>query len=294
MTHIFVPVIRYSSPSRTARHVIALVSLPASGSESDSAPRISPLASRGSQRLRCSSVPLAFSRFAAMTCVLSTPDNDIHPAASSSITPQYVGRSRPSPPCSSGMVTPNSPRSRMPSTIAAGYSSACSSSDATGSTSRSTKRRTVPTSSARTSGSVAIEASLRVAPQRLGELGAATNAELLVGALEVVLDRARRHHDGLGDLPAGQPAGCESRHLPLALGERDGLRGRLEGGAPRAFAATVGATSRTSTTENAASMITFAPATTRLSGDSSHRPAHDSTGGAEKNMLRNNVSDAGA
>src|SRR5439155_6781187 len=40
--------------------------------------------------------------------------------------------------------------------------------------------------------------------QRLGELGAATNAELLVGALEVVLDRARRHHDGLGDLPAGQ------------------------------------------------------------------------------------------
>src|SRR5205085_8885558 len=120
---------------------------------------------------------------------------------------------------------------------AAGYSSACSSSDATGSTSRSTKRRTVPTSSARTSGSVAIEASLRVAPQRLGELGAATNAELLVGALEMVLDRARRHHDGLGDLPAGQPVGGEPRHLPLALGVRDGLGVCLAGGAPRAFAA---------------------------------------------------------
>jgi hypothetical protein len=89
-----------------------------------------------------------------MTCVLSTPDSDIHPADSSSITPQYVGRSRPSPPYSSGTVTPNSPRSRIPSTIAAGYSSACSRSEATGSTSRSTKRRTVPMSSARTSGSV--------------------------------------------------------------------------------------------------------------------------------------------
>ena len=42
----------------------------------------------------------------------------------------------------------------MPATISAGYSSACSRSDATGITSRSTKRRTVPTSSARISGSV--------------------------------------------------------------------------------------------------------------------------------------------
>jgi hypothetical protein len=88
VTQVLVPVITYSSPSRTARHVIALVSLPASGSESERHPRISPVASRGSHRVRCSSVPWSLRRLAAITCVLRTPDNDIHPAASSSITPQ--------------------------------------------------------------------------------------------------------------------------------------------------------------------------------------------------------------
>ena len=48
VTQVLVPVITYSSPSRAALQVSALVSVPASGSDSDSAPRISPAASRGS------------------------------------------------------------------------------------------------------------------------------------------------------------------------------------------------------------------------------------------------------
>src|SRR4029079_1297209 len=54
------------------------------------------------------------------------------------------------------MVTPKSPMAFICSTMASGYSSACSSSDATGTTSRSTKRRTAPISSSRTSGSVPV------------------------------------------------------------------------------------------------------------------------------------------
>ena len=57
VTHIFVPSITYSSPSRTALHERLRVSLPASDSESDRQPRISPVASRGSQCCFCASVP---------------------------------------------------------------------------------------------------------------------------------------------------------------------------------------------------------------------------------------------
>ncbi len=81
------PVITYSSPSRSARHAIALVSVPASGSDNDRQPRISAVARRGNHRCFCSSVPSAFSRFAAITWVLTMPESDIHPAASSSMTP---------------------------------------------------------------------------------------------------------------------------------------------------------------------------------------------------------------
>src|SRR5947209_6555896 len=54
------------------------------------------------------------------------------------------------------MVMPNRPIAFICSTTASGYSSACSSSEATGSTSRATNRRTVAISSSRTSGSVAV------------------------------------------------------------------------------------------------------------------------------------------
>ena len=42
VTHVFVPLITYSSPSRRARHEMLRVSLPASGSESDRQPRGAP------------------------------------------------------------------------------------------------------------------------------------------------------------------------------------------------------------------------------------------------------------
>ena len=86
VTHIFVPVITYSSPSRTARQEMLRVSLPASDSESDRQPRSSPVASRGSQRSCCSRVPLRMITLAAIVWVLTIPESDIHPAASSSTT----------------------------------------------------------------------------------------------------------------------------------------------------------------------------------------------------------------
>ena len=50
VTHIFVPLMTYSSPSGAALQRIAWVSLPASGSDSENAPRISPVAMRGRMR----------------------------------------------------------------------------------------------------------------------------------------------------------------------------------------------------------------------------------------------------
>jgi len=52
------------------------------------------------------------------------------------------------------MVMPKRPSAFICSTIASGYASACSSSDATGITSRATHRRTVAIISSRISGSV--------------------------------------------------------------------------------------------------------------------------------------------
>ncbi len=86
VTHIFVPVMTYSSPSRTARHAMLRVSLPASDSDSERQPRSSPVASRGSQRSCCSGVPFRMMTLAAIVCVFTIPDSDIQPAASSSTT----------------------------------------------------------------------------------------------------------------------------------------------------------------------------------------------------------------
>ena len=57
VTHIFVPLTMYSSPSGTALQRMACVSLPASGSLSENAARRSPVAIFGSHRACCSSVP---------------------------------------------------------------------------------------------------------------------------------------------------------------------------------------------------------------------------------------------
>jgi hypothetical protein len=78
----------------------------ASGSDSESAPRRAPETICGSHRCFCSSVPYITMRVAHMLCVLTMPESDIQPYASSSTTPMYVRRSRPRPPYSSGIVTP--------------------------------------------------------------------------------------------------------------------------------------------------------------------------------------------
>ena len=82
------------------------------------AARRSPAA--GSQRCFCSSVPWCTMRYAAIVCVLTMPDSDIQPYASSSTTPMYVSRSSPRPPYSSGIVIPNRPSAFICSTIAVG------------------------------------------------------------------------------------------------------------------------------------------------------------------------------
>ncbi len=96
------------------------MSLPASLSESDRHPRISPDAIRPNQRVFCSSVPWCTMRCAAIVCVFTIPESAIQPYASSSTTPMYVSRSRPSPPYSSGIVIPKSPSAFICSTIASG------------------------------------------------------------------------------------------------------------------------------------------------------------------------------
>src|SRR5262245_563353 len=79
VTHVFVPLTLHSSPSRSTRHEMLRVSVPASGSDNDSAPRLEPDASSGSHRDFCSSVPKRRMFVAHMVCVLMIPDNDIHP-----------------------------------------------------------------------------------------------------------------------------------------------------------------------------------------------------------------------
>ena len=120
VTQVLVPLITYSSPSRRARQEMFRVSLPASGSDSDRQPRGAPSASDGSQRACCSGVPCRMIRLAAIVWVLMMPESDIHPAASSSITAMYACRSSPSPPCSSGIVIPNSPIACICATRSAG------------------------------------------------------------------------------------------------------------------------------------------------------------------------------
>ncbi len=57
---------------------------------------------------------------ATMKCVLITPDTLIQPRAICSTTSAYVSSDSPSPPNSSGMVSPNRPISFIPSTMSCG------------------------------------------------------------------------------------------------------------------------------------------------------------------------------
>src|SRR5215217_319472 len=67
-----------------------------------------------------------------MKCVLTTPEIEIQPRESSSTIIAYVVRSRPIPPYSSGIVTPNRPSSFICSTTSSGNESSWSCFSATG------------------------------------------------------------------------------------------------------------------------------------------------------------------
>ena len=133
VTHIFVPVdhVLVAVAHRAAREV-ARVAPGVGFRERQAAAQLaaSPAAAASvASAARCRGATI---RCAAIVCVLTMPDSDIQPYASSSTTPMYVSRSRPRPPYASGIVMPNSPSAFICSTIASGYASACSSSGATG------------------------------------------------------------------------------------------------------------------------------------------------------------------
>ena len=86
VSHIFWPLITYSSPSGVARDLMAATSEPHSGSLIENAPRISPVAIFGSSRCFCSSVPCWAIMYATMKWVLITPEIDIQPRAICSTT----------------------------------------------------------------------------------------------------------------------------------------------------------------------------------------------------------------
>src|SRR6478735_2230947 len=77
-----------------------------------------------------------------MKWVLMMPLTLIQPRAISSTQRAYVSSDSPRPPYSSGIISPKIPISFMPSTMACGYSSWCSSSMATGMICSSTNSRT--------------------------------------------------------------------------------------------------------------------------------------------------------
>ena len=127
VTQSFCPEMTYSSPSRTAVVRIDWTSEPACGSVIENEARSSIEASFGRKRSRCSSVPWSRIIVAAMNDPLRIPESVTQPRESSITISAYVSSPSPSPPCSSGIVVPKSPISRIVSTSDSGYSSACSS-----------------------------------------------------------------------------------------------------------------------------------------------------------------------
>ena len=79
VTQVLVPLTIHSSPSRVTRHEMLRVSVPASGSESERAPRFAPAARSGSHRCFWASVPKRRMFVAHIVCVLMIPDRLIQP-----------------------------------------------------------------------------------------------------------------------------------------------------------------------------------------------------------------------
>src|SRR5882757_5686844 len=68
------------------------------------------------------------------------------------------------------------------------------------------------------------------------ELGPAGDTQLLVRPLEVVLHRADRQIELMGNFFIGPPACCSRGHVPLGRGQPGSLTHRLQGRCDRIFA----------------------------------------------------------
>ena len=80
VTHIFVPLITYSSPSRTARHAdVAGVAAGVGLRQRQAAAQLARRHARAASAAFCSSVPCVHDQVAAIVCVLTMPDSDIQP-----------------------------------------------------------------------------------------------------------------------------------------------------------------------------------------------------------------------
>ncbi len=113
VVHTLAPVTTYSSPSRTARVRIEVVSVPASGSVTPNATCSSPVATRGRTSAASSGDPYRrtgsipkIDRWTAEQPFIAAPDA----AISSSMIDASV-MPRPPPPYSSGMAMPTQPPS---------------------------------------------------------------------------------------------------------------------------------------------------------------------------------------
>ena len=108
--HCFWPEITHSSASRVAAQRRFDASEPTSGSERAKAPMVSPLASRGTNRDFCSSVPQArIGSVVALVCTATVTPTPASARDSCSSTRMYERKSAPAPPYSSGTQTPINP-----------------------------------------------------------------------------------------------------------------------------------------------------------------------------------------
>ena len=110
--HCLAPLSLQPSPSGTALVRSAPASDPEPGSVSANAPSTRPVASSGTNRRRCSSVPNErIGSVAALVCTATVTPTPASARDSSSSTRMYETKSAPAPPSSSGTQTPSRPSS---------------------------------------------------------------------------------------------------------------------------------------------------------------------------------------
>ncbi len=147
--HIFDPFATHPPSTGSARHDIdPITSDPASASLIAKAPTCSPVSSFGSQRSRCSCVPLAHRLCThKLECAAYDMPIDADAREISSTTTRCSRKPSPAPPSSSGTVGPKTPISPSRGQSHRGKVSSRSMASASGASSRSANARTVSRSS---------------------------------------------------------------------------------------------------------------------------------------------------